>query len=150
MRKCSVEGCHRRHSGRGFCEMHLKRIRKYGDPNIVLRPVSNAPLLERLADRIEVESPGCWVWTGFLMANGYGTFTAKESSGTQLAHRLVWEELVGRIPEGLTLDHLCRVRRCVNPDHLEPVTFIVNVRRSGAITTKLGRRGGPPRKRAAA
>jgi len=63
--------------------------------------------------RIEGE---CWIWTGRINVDGYGTL------GSRYAHRVVYEELVGEIPDGLHLDHLCRVRSCVRPLHLEPVT----------------------------
>ncbi len=74
----------------------------------------------------------CWLWTGEINRAGYGTANPTRllgRRGTRLAHRLVWEKLVGPIPEGMTLDHLCRVRNCVNPDHLEPVTAAENIRR---------------------
>lgn len=68
----------------------------------------------------------CWVWTGALNG-GYG---AMQVDGHQRrVHRVVWETIKGPIPDGLTLDHLCRVRHCVNPDHLEPVTSGENWRR---------------------
>jgi hypothetical protein len=70
---------------------------------------------------------GCWEWTGAPNPNGYGYATA--GSKRPLAHRLVYELLVGPIPDGLQLDHLCRNRLCVNPDHLEPVTAHVNLHR---------------------
>ncbi|MGZ4586215.1 MAG: HNH endonuclease signature motif containing protein [Mycobacteriaceae bacterium] len=74
-----------------------------------------------------VEPTGfCWLWTGKLNAKGYGSSGA---AGESSAHRAAYTLLVGPIPEGLTLDHLCRVRRCVNPDHLEPVTQRENLRR---------------------
>lgn len=76
-----------------------------------------------IADRIEVGD--CWQWTGYRDKDGYGHF----GSPARLAHRLVWEALVGPIPEGLHLDHLCRNTGCVNPDHLEPVTAAENNRR---------------------
>ena len=69
----------------------------------------------------------CWPWWGAIGSNGYGTAT---SDGFRVpAHRFVYERLVGPIPEGLVLDHLCRVRHCVNPRHLEPVANAENVRR---------------------
>lgn len=72
------------------------------------------------------ETDGCWLWTGALLANGYGMFRASKSMA---AHRWAYEHVVGPIPEGLQLDHLCRVRNCVNPSHLEPVTQAENIRR---------------------
>ncbi len=74
----------------------------------------------RLADRLIPEpNTGCWLWLGYVNNQGYGVIGKKHK---QRAHRLVYECLVGPIPSGLQLDHKCRVRSCVNPDHLEPVT----------------------------
>jgi hypothetical protein len=70
---------------------------------------------------------GCWLWTGHVAANGYGTF--KLNGRTVLAHRFAHENFCGPIPDGLHLDHLCRVRSCVNPEHTEPVTCGENIRR---------------------
>jgi hypothetical protein len=70
---------------------------------------------------------GCWFWTGAVSGgDGYGRFNI---GGTKLAHRIAYEALVGPIPVGLTIDHLCRVRVCVNPAHMEPVTLAENLRR---------------------
>lgn len=83
----------------------------------------------RIAARILVDANGCWLWQGSLATGpGYGRVTTPQ--GKVLAHRFVYERLVGPIPPGLTIDHLCRVRHCVNPAHLEPVTQHVNVHRS--------------------
>ncbi|MCZ4602978.1 HNH endonuclease signature motif containing protein [Streptomyces sp. Lzd4kr] len=70
----------------------------------------------------------CWLWTGRLNRDGYAEL--KLAGRRQMAHRVAYETHVGAIPEGLQLDHLCRVRHCVNPAHLEPVTIAENVRRS--------------------
>ena len=75
------------------------------------------------------KTPTCWIWTG-AGANsqrggqwGYGRFQPELGSPKKVqAHRFAYEALVGPIPEGLHLDHLCRNRKCVNPEHLEPVT----------------------------
>jgi hypothetical protein len=70
----------------------------------------------------------CWLWVGTELNNGYGHFNIHYK---QVApHRKAYELLIGPIPEGLQLDHLCRVKLCVNPDHLEPVTGRENTLRS--------------------
>lgn len=74
----------------------------------------------------------CWLWTGALDRNGYGAYTHREES-TRAVHRLVYLKLVGPVPNGLVLDHLCRVPACCNPKHLEPVTQAENVRRGEGV-----------------
>jgi len=69
----------------------------------------------------------CWIWQGTLNADGYGEFSV--SSKRKLAHRVIYERHRGAIPEGLDIDHLCKVHSCVNPDHLEAVTNKENIRR---------------------
>jgi hypothetical protein len=69
----------------------------------------------------KVEPTGfCWNWTKHVDEDGYGYF--RKGGKAVRVHRWSYENLVGPIPDGLVLDHLCRNRRCVNPDHLEPVT----------------------------
>lgn len=70
---------------------------------------------------------GCWLWTAYTTPKGYGQFGV--GGRTRIAHRLVYEVLVGEILDGLVTDHLCRVRCCVNPAHIEPVTNQENVLR---------------------
>jgi hypothetical protein len=72
---------------------------------------------------------GCWLWLAGLNRTGYGQFYAYKALGTNLAHRVAWLLLRGPVPDGLQLDHKCRVRSCVNPDHLELVTASENARR---------------------
>jgi hypothetical protein len=86
----------------------------------------NAEVQERFLSKIE-RSDDCWLWTGSLHSKGYGKMSV--AGRDWLAHRLAYELFVGPIPPKLQLDHLCRVRRCVNPAHLEAVTTRENLLR---------------------
>ena len=89
----------------------------------------------RIARKIRVDpESGCWLWQGRPAPNGYGQVRMQGSALG--AHRVVYEFLVTEIPFGLVLDHLCSVRICVNPEHLEPVTQAENARRSGVARRK--------------
>lgn len=81
-----------------------------------------------LIDERSVPEPntGCWLWLRAIGADGYGRVSI--SGRTRLAHRASWELHVGPIPSGLVIDHKCRVRSCVNPDHLRVTTIGDNVR----------------------
>jgi hypothetical protein len=92
---------------------------------------------ESLWRRTSVSETGCWLREVGLKPKGYSSF--KYQGKSHRAHRLTYSLLVGPIPEGLVLDHLCRVRNCVNPDHLEPVTQKVNVSRGRAGQPQLAR-----------
>lgn len=99
----------------------------------------------RLPDRFwsKVErTESCWLWTAAVDPMGYGRFYVSPGR-TGLAHRVAYELVVGPIPSGLVLDHLCRTPACVNPAHLEPVTLAENLRRgdrphAGKTTCPLG------------
>ena len=87
---------------------------------------------ERLLRHVSMEpNSGCWLWTGGVNHGGYGQFSDGRGKNGG-AHRAAYEVFVGPIPEGLTLDHLCRVRCCVNPAHLEPVSMQENLRRGNS------------------
>ena len=85
-------------------------------------------LLERFETKYTPEpNSGCWIWDAAIDRKGYGRFQLNGRNAK--ASRVSYEMFVGPIPDGLTLDHLCRVRCCVNPLHLEPVTNRENIRR---------------------
>lgn len=126
-RICTVAGCDRKFYARGLCANHYARWRAHGDPLVCL----TGPGSEQLRFWAKVDAEGdCWVWTGALSDTGYGSFAP--AGKAKSAHRFAYESLVGPIPVGLQLDHLCRNRACVNPDHLEPVSATENTRRSSA------------------
>ena len=81
---------------------------------------------ETVMERLDVSGP-CWIWTGPKRGKGYG-YVSWENRKVS-THRLIWELLVGPIPEGMHLDHLCREKLCANPDHLELVTNAENLSR---------------------
>jgi hypothetical protein len=92
----------------------------------------------RFWSKVEKRPDGCWIWQASGTQNGYGQFWA--DNRLVLAHRRAYETMVGPIPAGMTLDHLCRTTRCVNPDHLEPVTHRENCLRGQSIVAKEARR----------
>lgn len=83
---------------------------------------------EKFWKRVDA-SGDCWEWIGVIDRGGYGTFSLGATTGSRLAHRVVWGVLAGYLSTDLEVDHLCFNRRCVNPDHLEPVTHEENQRR---------------------
>lgn len=85
-------------------------------------------LVPRFWSRVD-KTEGCWNWKGRLGHDGYGLFSIGKRDNV-IPHRFSYELEVGPIPEGLQLDHLCRNRACVRPDHLEPVTREENMRRA--------------------
>jgi hypothetical protein len=127
---CSVEDCESTVNAYEMCKKHRRRLRKHGD--VFYHPPSPE---ERFWVKVR-KTKTCWEWTSATLSSGYGIFSANRK--VHLAHRYSYELLVAPIPEGLYLDHLCRVKHCVNPTHLEPVTNRENVMRG--ITGLFGKR----------
>lgn len=122
-RECSIVGCAQVMHARGMCRAHYLRLWKMGEHETLPRFVRPTPI-ERLLSRV-TQTPGsldteCWL-TSYRPASG-GYVQIRIDGRNVPAHRLSYEHHVGPVPEGLFLDHLCRNRACVNPDHLEPVT----------------------------
>jgi len=90
-------------------------------------------LPQAFRDKVQLLDDGCWEWTGATVTSkkiSYGQFRYQEK--TCLAHRVSYEILVEKVPDGLELDHLCRNSLCVNPSHVEPVTHQENCQRGEA------------------
>jgi hypothetical protein len=109
--------------------MHYERWRLHGDVGEAApKRIQSTDPEVRIWSNIDVGD--CWEWTGRKNIYGYGRVVKA------MAHRVVYEALVGPIPEGMTLDHLCRNRACVNPDHLEPTSLKENLLRGEGTGAK--------------
>lgn len=134
--RCTITGCVGLVVARGWCSKHHARWKRHGDPMVtsIIKgdDASRFELYIRLGS-VPAYAPHldeCWLWIAGLDRNGYGNFRGLDE---QFAHRWSYRYHVGQIPAGLTLDHLCRVRRCVNPWHLEPVPPAVNTQRAAEV-----------------
>lgn len=94
---------------------------------------------DRFHSYVEIQTDGCWHWIGYRMKNGYGRFKPR-SYVVVLAHRYSYEMTKGPIPYGFHIDHLCRVRYCVNPKHLEAVTCRENLLRGIGFSAENARK----------
>jgi hypothetical protein len=97
------------------------------------------PAKDRIERRSAVLASGCRVWTGGLTHDGYGKICGDDGR-MQLVHRAYYTAVVGPIPDGLTLDHLCRCRACFEPGHLEPVSRRENTLRGEGIAAQNARK----------
>lgn len=129
MAECAFPECPYPTKARGWCIKHYHRIRQFGTPEG--KPVPT--ISERFWKSVDTTGD-CWLWKGRdVTTNGYGRFTFRHGKYDQrraMAHRWAWEEAYGPIPEGLTLDHLCRTPLCVRPTHMEPISMRENILRS--------------------
>lgn len=136
--ECTVSWCDREHNARGYCLAHYKRWRKGQDLDTPFMRVGQDEL--RFWDKV-TRGPGCWIWQGAPMVSGYGGIRFGGKNRT--AHRVSYEINVGLIPAGMQIDHICRNRLCVNPEHLRPVTDAQNKQNLSGLnpSNKSGIRG---------
>jgi hypothetical protein len=92
-------------------------------------------IVARFETKLTEGPGGCWLFTGYIKPNGYGQFYPRKGLPT-LSHRWSYEYHVDPIPDGLVIDHLCRVRHCVNPAHLEAVDQRTNVLRGVSVVAR--------------
>jgi hypothetical protein len=95
--------------------------------------MKEATAQERILAKVD-RSGSCWLWTAATNAYGYGVIGIPGTHRTELAHRAAFRAWRGMVPDGKDLDHLCRTRSCVNPDHLEAVTRRINLLRGNTVT----------------
>ena len=141
---CTVEDCGAPRHGQGLCAKHYQRLTRLGTTEL-------RTALERFWSKVDRRGDDdCWPWLAGLTSHGYGQFGVGGRAGTMVkAHRWIYEQMVGPVPEGMELDHLChnaapacpggytcRHRRCVNyVKHLRPATHSDNIRRGLNRTT---------------
>lgn len=132
---CSIPDCGRVALSRGWCDTHYRWWKRTGSP--VPSPLTADQRFLRCIGNRESRKE-CWPWLGHTDPKGYGRF--KTGGKYHSAHRMAYELLVGPIPLGLTIDHLCRNHSCVNPYHLEVVSLRENILRSDNMAGRYARR----------
>lgn len=135
-RTCSAPGCSTERYCKGYCVKHYGRLRDWG--SIEDRPI---PTVRQMMDAKTNKTDACWIWTGSIQTNGYGTLTVDKVR--KYAHRVAYELASGPIPEGMRIDHVCHQPLCVRPDHLRIVTIKQNAENFGGLmaSNSSGRRG---------
>lgn len=143
---CSVDGCVDAVFGRGWCNKHWKKWRRYGDPLAGVFYLRGLEVHERFWTKVDRNGPTmshmdtvCWQWTDGVTHKGYGQFNAGKIVA---AHRYVYRLTYGSIPTGAQVEHKCRNRRCVNPAHLRLATNKQNAEnRAARVGSRSGIRG---------
>jgi len=126
---CSIDGCEKKtRDYRKVCRMHNARKTRNGGYDKAKWFVADGDSdLERTLNKFVEDENGCWNWTGHCGDGGYPLYRFKD--GSSRVHRWLYEKLRGGIERRLTIDHLCRNIKCINPGHMEPVTMRENLMR---------------------
>lgn len=120
---CVQDQCGRKTQARGLCNRHYKAAQRRGElPARIPYDMTRA-----FWARVE-KTETCWLWRGGINADGYGQFQPSRERNLR-AHKFAWESEHGPTPDGMVLDHLCRTRACVRPEHIEAVTPRTNTLR---------------------
>jgi hypothetical protein len=136
--RCEVEGCDAKPIAKRMCQPHYDLMRRWGTlgPREKRKRKPRSVPFDREGafwSKVYYSWAGCWLWTGSIGRNGYGRVGMGPGKSPGMAHRVAWEFTNGPIPRGLVLDHLCRVKACVRPDHLEPVSQALNLERARRV-----------------
>lgn len=147
-KECSVELCEKDSRALGLCHMHHRRLKAHGTTDIQLFTRPENPL-DRFWRKVDKSGPvpplrpdlgNCWVWTGSRGKRGYASYRMGKGAPNKRVHRISYELLVGEIPDEYVVDHLCKIRFCVNPDHLEAVSNRENILRSDSPSARNARK----------
>lgn len=123
VKECAIAECGSRAISRGLCNKHYLNERRRGR-----LPVLNKSTEDRFWEKVD-KTQDCWVWTAASKPAGYGEFYFAGQVG--YAHRYAYERFIGPVPDGMVIDHKCRNKGCVRPDHLHAVEFAVNMQNLG-------------------
>ena len=117
---CTEPGCERPHKGLGLCQRHINR--DYHSRRTQSASAKDIPGAREVLERVgwQVSDSGCWIWAGSLNAGGYGI--SPRTPISQQAHRVSYAVHFGIIPKGIQIHHICSVRACINPMHLQAIT----------------------------
>lgn len=131
---CSIETCKKKifSKAKQMCAMHYYRLLRHGSTadEDLPKNIRAANWEERFWSYVN-KTDGCWEWTSAIDTYGYGVFQlARPKRQTVKAHRISYGLLVSKVPDDMTIDHLCKNKKCVNPSHLEVVTASENSRRA--------------------
>ena len=145
---CNISDCSSLLYARGWCQKHYWRFLRHGSPTY------EWTIADRFWSKVDKNGPipdhaphlgNCWLWKAFVAPDGYAKFWVTSYQRSIQAHRWSYEQINGSIPQELELDHLCRVRHCVRPEHLEAVSAQTNWRRGFSVSVLNARKTHCPR-----
>jgi len=135
---CLIYRCLKSAGSLGLCSAHRSTFYRHGNPFEKTRKVFLGTNKNRFLKNVK-KTKSCWIWVSHKSTGGYGTFyvwkTAENKGGSKLAHRWAFENWVSPIPKGLEIDHICKIRNCVNPKHLRIVSHLENMHASNTLAS---------------